>query len=164
MRRAMLVGLALVTGCFEGTADGQGDSFQDDDPPIGCETGTGGCQGQDDASDDDDDDDADEGSDEAPLSPVGGPCDDTTQCVDGASCGASFEDGDPGPLECRATCIVLDDESAWCTDDASCCVGSCSARGLCIQPGADATDDGTTAADDTSGDGDDTTGSDGTAG
>jgi len=156
----MLVGLALMTGCFAGTADAQGDSFQDDDPPIGCQTGTGGCQEQDD--DDDDDDDDDEGSDEAPLSPVGGPCDDTTQCVDGASCGADFEDGDPGPLQCRATCIALDDESAWCTDDASCCVGSCGARGLCVQPDAESTDGGTTSADDTSGG--DTTGSDGTTG
>ena len=143
MRRTLLLGVALTTGCFAADS-AQGDSFQDDDPPIGCQTGTAGCQGEDDDASDDDDDDADGASDEAPLSPVGGPCDDTTQCVDGASCGANFEDGEPGPLECRAACIGLDDEAAWCTDDASCCVGSCSARGLCTEASADSTGGDTT--------------------
>ena len=160
MRRIALTLSVLMTGCF--AAEGAtGDSFQDDDPPIGCQTGTAGCVGQtDDAADDDDDADS---SDGAPLSPVGGPCDNTTQCVTGAICGADFEDGEAGPLECRATCIDLDDESAWCTDDSSCCTGSCSARGLCYEGEADSTGGDTTSSGDTSG-GDGTTGPDGTTG
>ena len=130
-RTCLLIAAAVaMSACAESSTDlGSGamgsDSFQDDDPPMGA--------GDTDADDDDDDDDggADSESGEAPRSPVGGPCDNTAQCVTEAVCAATFEDGEAGPLVCHDACIEADDESAWCSDDAACCSGICGSRGLC---------------------------------
>jgi len=130
---ALLVG---GTGCAEADDDSAGDgvmgsdSFQDDDPPIGCQTGTGGCEGDDDGQGDDES--------SVPLAPVGSPCDGTNQCVEGSVCAAPFEDGEPGSLVCTASCIAVDDQSAWCSDDDACCSGLCGPRGIC-EPDAGST-------------------------
>ena len=134
----------LLGGCGSASLDAAADSFQDDDPPIGCQTGTGGCE-----------DGTDTGN--APGAPVGSSCDNTAQCVEDAYCAAPFEDGEPGDLVCQLGCIQLEDERSWCSDDASCCTGTCSARGLCVADevdgGSDSTDGGTTTdGDSTSGD------------
>lgn len=114
----------LLGGCGFDAGDAAADSFQDDDPPIGCQTGTGGCEDGTDTGD-------------APGAPVGGSCDNTAQCVEDAYCAAPFEDGEPGDLVCQLGCIQLEDERSWCSDDASCCTGTCSARGLCVVDDAD---------------------------
>ena len=107
------------------------DSFQDDDPPIGCRAD--GCSAGD--------------GDNATGAPVGASCDNTDQCVAGAVCGASFEEGNAGPLLCRSECIEVDDDAAWCSDDSACCSGVCSPRGLCLEAeesdGDDSTSEGT---------------------
>jgi len=155
IRRLSMAALVLTCGCggsIEGPMLGSGlapgsDSFQDDDPPIGCQTGTDGCDSNEPGA-------ADGASaGEPPGAPVGGPCDDTGQCVEGAVCAAAFQDGDAGPLLCRAQCIELDDPSAWCSDDSACCSGTCSSRGMCLESegtGATASTSGG-ASDDTSG-------------
>lgn len=129
--RSTTIALAIVTAGCGGKDDGVAgdgimgsDSFQDDDPPIGCQTV--GCDG-----------DGAMGDDEssAPLAPVGSPCDGTNQCEDGAFCAAAFEDGEAGPLLCNATCIEVDDQAAWCSDDEACCSGICGPRGLCEPDG-----------------------------
>lgn len=129
------VAFAIATvGCGSKDDDGAAgdgimgsDSFQDDDPPIGCQTV--GCDGDGAMGDDADDESS------APLAPVGSPCDGTNQCVDGAFCAAAFEDGETGPLVCNATCIEVDDQAVWCSDDEACCSGICGPRGLCEPDG-----------------------------
>ena len=150
-RLSALILLVVASACGSDDDDGTpfgSDSFQDDDPPIGCQTGTAGCVGDTDPSPFGDDD-----GDDPPGSPVGGPCDNTNQCADAAVCGASFEDGEAGPLICREMCIAVGDEAAWCADDTACCSGLCSTRGLCLESESD---EGTTSgesggADSTSG-------------
>lgn len=150
MTRILLATLLLVAGCYETSRNDLGsgspgipgsDSFQDDDPPIGCQTGPEDCAPSAPGA-------ADEGGASEPAgAPVGGPCDNSNQCVDGAACGATFEDGEAGPLLCRAECIELDDASAWCSDDSACCSGVCGPRGLCLEAegsgGTDSTSGGT---------------------
>jgi len=148
IRSAVATLVLLLSGCASFDADGAAaDSFQDDDPPIGCQTGTGGCE-------------EGTGTGDAPGAPVGESCDNTGQCVEAAYCAAPFDDGEAGELVCRLGCIQLEDERSWCSDDASCCTGTCSARGLCI---ADEVDGGS---DSTGGDstGGDSTGSGSTGG
>ena len=144
MTRILPCALALTTsGCFAASRDEPlaasgtdtfdndsigSDSFQDDDPPIGCQTV--GCDGDGAMGDDAADDES-----SAPLAPVGSPCDGTNQCVDGAFCAAAFEDGEAGPLVCNATCIEVGDQAAWCSDDEACCSGLCGPRGLCEADG-----------------------------
>ena len=131
----------LLGGCGSGSLDAAADSFQDDDPPIGCQTGSGGCN--------------DGSSGDAPGAPVGASCDNTGQCVEDAYCAAPFEDGEPGDLVCQLGCIQLEDGRSWCSDDASCCTGTCSARGLCVADevdgGSDSTDGGSTTGGDSTG-------------
>lgn len=112
------VGVMLAQGCSSAdhSRGSFEDSFQDDDLPMGGCSGTG-C--------------ATESGDAGPRAPVGDPCDGASHCESGA-CAATFRDGDPGPLTCRAACIEADDAEAWCSDDASCCAGLvCGPRGLC---------------------------------
>lgn len=141
----------LLGGCGFDAGDAAADSFQDDDPPFGCQTGTAGCEDGTDTGD-------------APGAPVGGSCDNTAQCVEDAYCAAPFEDGEPGELVCQLGCIQLEDERSWCSDDASCCTGTCSARGLCVADevdgGSDSTDGGSTTGGDSTGG--DSTGGDST--
>lgn len=147
MTRLLTALLVLAAGCSEtsGNTLGSGagipgsDSFQDDDPPIGCQTGPEDCTPG--AS-------ADEGGASDPAgAPLGGPCDNSGQCAAGAACAATFEDGEAGPLVCRAECIELDDAAAWCSDDSACCSGVCGPRGLCLEAegsdGAGSTSGGT---------------------
>lgn len=128
--RSTTIAVAIVTAGCGGKDDGAGDgamgsdSFQDDDPPIGCQTV--GCDGDGAMADDES---------SAPLAPVGSPCDGTNQCVNGAFCAAAFEDGEAGPLLCNATCIDVDDQAVWCSDDEACCSGICGPRGLCEPDG-----------------------------
>ena len=149
--------LVLMSGCLVATGDEDpsapgSDSFQDDDPPIGCQTGTGDCNPDSPSAPDD-------GSPgDAPGAPIGGSCDNTGQCVEGAVCGATFDAGEAGPLVCRTECIALDDASAWCSDDSACCSGFCSPRGLCLEPESA---DGNTTSGDTDGESD---GADSTSG
>ena len=135
LRNATIAVAIATAGCGAKDDDGAAgdgimgsDSFQDDDPPIGCQTV--GCDGDGAMGDDAADDES-----SAPLAPVGSPCDGTNQCVDGAFCAAAFEDGEAGPLVCNATCIEVGDQAAWCSDDEACCSGLCGPRGLCEADG-----------------------------
>lgn len=157
MTRLLTALLVLSAGCSETSRNDLGsgvagipgsDSYQDEDPPIGSDSFqdddppfgrvTGGCRQDDSCSGD---------GDSAIGAPVGASCDDTHQCVAGAVCGATFEDGEAGPLVCRAECIELDDDAAWCSDDSACCSGVCGPRGLCLEAegsdGAGSTSGGT---------------------
>ena len=153
-RRGIGLLALLLGGCAAALSeDAAGDSFQDDDPPIGCQTGTAGCGDDDDSSD-------------APGAPVGASCDNTNQCEDDAICAAPFEDGEAGDLVCQLGCIQLGDEALWCSDDDSCCAGTCSSRGLCTvdeaDGGSDTMDDASESGDSTGTTGDDATGGDST--
>lgn len=151
MRLTYLLSAALLLG---GCADVgfEGDSFQDDDPPIGECPGTE-CP---DASDGFGDDGAS----------VGEPCDNTIGCAGTAVCAAEFQDGEAGVLTCQASCINEMDESMWCSDDDACCGNAtCSPRGFCIgTEGLDESgDDDSTGGSTSMGDGASTGDDDGTA-
>lgn len=55
-------------------------------------------------------------------------CSQTDECGDGRFCVADFVVGDQGPgdFSCRAECVPVGAVGLWCSDDASCCEGSCS--------------------------------------
>ena len=132
MRLTYLLSAALLLGGC-GDFDAAGDSFQDDDPPIGDCPGTS-CPDTSDGF-------GDEGAG------VGEPCDNTLGCSGIAVCAAEFDDGEAGPLTCQADCIGEMDESMWCSDDSACCDAgaTCSSRGFCEVPeGLDESGDDTT--------------------
>ena len=60
-------------------------------------------------------------------------------CVGQAVCAATWdaEAEVRGAFECRFACVPLLDDSAWCSDDASCCDAGarCTGRGYCILEG-----------------------------
>lgn len=112
-----LLTLLLAVACGDAGDSFAEDSFVDEDPPMGgCESGgTGPCGSADDKG----------------AAAAGEPCDDTNQCGSGLACAAPFASGDPGPLVCQNRCIGPEDPAFWCSDDASCCSGTCGPRGLC---------------------------------
>ena len=129
-RLSMAAVVVLASGCFDAARDAEdgafgpgGDGYHDDDPPVGSDSFQDdfppiGCQYPD-------------CPDDEPSVPIGSSCANSHECVEGAVCGASFEDGEAGPLLCRAECIEPDDASAWCSDDSACCSGACGPRGMC---------------------------------
>ena len=125
MRLTYLLSAAVLLG---GCADVgfEGDSFQDDDPPIGECPGTECPQSSDGFGDG--------------GGAVGEPCDNTNGCAGTGVCAAAFQDGEAGPLTCQASCIAEMDEAMWCSDDSACCgEATCSPRGFCI--GAEGVDE-----------------------
>ncbi|MEM6990712.1 MAG: hypothetical protein AAF721_09450 [Myxococcota bacterium] len=118
--RVLLAAVWLIPACggFDDTA-AFGDSFQDDDIPMGDCQGTACPQTT-----------AGDGG-----AGVGQSCDDTNQCATGV-CAAPFADGQPGALVCQSACIDTMDESMWCSDTASCCdpAATCGTRGYCELP------------------------------
>lgn len=135
----LLLAAMVATGCGDTAAFG--DSFQDDDLPMGncpgttCPESTAGDTG----------------------GAAGSPCDGTNQCAEGV-CAAPFDDGEIGTLVCQNACIEPMDEARWCSDAAACCDSNalCSSRGFCIPQqdadatGADSESSGDTSPDDTS--------------
>ena len=148
MRLSFIATLSLLAGGCYAAADGAtGDSFQDEDIPMGMCPGT-------DCPETDEEGGPDSGA------AAGDPCDDTGQCAAGF-CAAPFDGNEPGELVCQTVCIELEDDSMWCSDDAACCDSNavCTPRGYCVAGGSV---DGT-GSDGTTGDGD-TTNGDTTAG
>lgn len=59
-------------------------------------------------------------------------CDGSSDCAGGEICTATF-DGDIGRFRCESLCVVNEDQTSWCADDAACCdSGAICTRGLCI--------------------------------
>ncbi|MCH9686900.1 MAG: hypothetical protein K0V04_36030 [Deltaproteobacteria bacterium] len=67
-------------------------------------------------------------------------------CAADQFCAADYAVGDPEPdpsvFTCRDACVPLGAVALWCSDDTSCCEGSCRTDGLCGDP-IPATDSGT---------------------
>lgn len=124
MRLTYLLGLPLLAGACADAADQSGDSFQDDDIPMGgCGTSGTECP---------------ETGGSAGAAAIGEPCDATNHCATGV-CAAPFDAGEIGELVCHSACIDYADEAMWCGDVAACCDpnATCS-RGLCVMAqGAD---------------------------
>ncbi|MEM7154782.1 MAG: hypothetical protein AAF799_18170 [Myxococcota bacterium] len=70
-------------------------------------------------------------------------------CPADGFCAAPFSVGDPVPADeafvCQAECVPVGAIALWCSDDASCCEGSCGKDGVCHVASADegTTDGGT---------------------
>lgn len=135
MRLGLAVVLAAVAiaGCGGDDAASFGSDTEDF---IDVSTPPGNCS-------------ADTGAEPCPTpgssgSPEGGPCLQSSHCLDGGWCVAPFDDGEVGDFTCTSVCIDLDDETAWCLDDSACCAAGavCSARGLCIIPESGLDDSG----------------------
>jgi hypothetical protein len=83
-----------------------------------------------------------DGSTTGPCASSGGtpstPCEVSSECPTTEVCVAVF-DGDIGSLHCGPLCVLDEDETSWCSDDAACCNPEASCvRGMCIA------DDGST--------------------
>lgn len=152
----LLAAVCLLPACggFDDSA-AFGDSFQDDDIPMG------GCQGT----------ACPETTAGDSAAGAGQPCDGTNQCAQGV-CAAPFADGEAGELVCQTTCIAAGDEMMWCSDSAACCDldATCGSRGFCEQPeglddtGASADSGTSSSSSGTGADGTDTDGTDADAG
>ena len=129
--RRLAFSLALV-GCFDPNSEGGTlDQYDDDDLPSGVcrDTGT-------------DTDPCDtEGTTIGPGAGAAEPpdradaCEASADCMSGV-CVAPFDAAtlERGDLICRFACVPLLDDTAWCSDDASCCVegARCTDRGYCV--------------------------------
>ena len=128
------VGIAglVAVGCFANDGAVVDDDYMDDPPPPGgCVTE---CPGP--------------GSD---GNPVGGPCTDSSECMEGAFCSAVF-DGEVQSFLCQDQCVPLMDDDQWCADYSSCCTPGaiCSSRGYCLVPGdTEGLDSGSSSGSDT---------------
>ena len=120
-----MVGILLVGACDD--AGGYTDAMPDDLPAAMCETGTGGdCEtgGQ--------------TSEEGSSSTTGDPPADcqVDGCMGQGVCAADWDRDTEvrGAFECRFACVPLLDDTAWCSDDASCCdaTARCTERGYCV--------------------------------
>ena len=116
--------MLAAAGCSaaDSALEGATDDFIDmSPPPSNCSAGTGAepCPATDSGS------------------PAGGPCRDSTDCLDGNACVAPFEDGEAGDFVCVTACIDLADEASWCLDASACCdpLAVCGPRGLCVIQG-----------------------------
>lgn len=113
--RWSLLSCCFAAGCFAADEGGfAGESYMvPDQPPYNCMDGSssGACETTADAAIE---------------------CRGSSDCPGDEICTASF-DGDIGRFRCESLCVVNEDQSSWCFDDAACCdTNAVCTRGLCI--------------------------------
>jgi len=147
-RLLALVLLGLAVGCdagsdsYAGDTDVFGDDMPDDLPAGNCGEGN-------------DNEECDtEGDSAGVVSTSGDAAADCLSdgCVGEGVCAADWdpESETRGEFACRFACVPLLDDTAWCSNDASCCdaMARCTERGYCVLDD----DDGSTGGDSSGGD------------
>ncbi|HWB76244.1 MAG TPA: hypothetical protein VG755_14840 [Nannocystaceae bacterium] len=122
--RWSLLVCCAAAGCFVAQDGGYaGESYMPpDQPPYNCMDGssTGPCETTDGAASE---------------------CQGSSDCPGDEICTATF-DGDIGRFRCESLCVVNEDATSWCFDDAACCDSNAvCTRGLCIASDVASTSD-----------------------